>query len=137
MILKCIANKGSDLQPYQKGLFYTTETRFDLIIGKSYEAYAMALISASLTVLVADEYDNPAWLPLELFEVEDSRLPADWEFAKGEAAINTPMPGELVCQARWGYKEVVRHDAHYYGLEERDPEALNAFNEERARRRRD
>ncbi|MEU6235625.1 hypothetical protein [Kitasatospora sp. NPDC047058] len=137
MIVDCVANSGADLGPYRRGLFYTEETRFDLTVGKSYEVYAMALISGSLTVLVADEYDKPAWLPIELFEVRDPRVPDHWEFAKGEVGPNAPAPGELICQARWGYGEVVRSEIHYYGLEERDPEALRIFHEERSRGSRD
>lgn len=133
MIVRCVGNKGSNLGPYDHGLYYTDETRFDLTIGKSYVVYAMALISGSLVVLVADDYDKPAWLPIGLFEVEDPRLPNYWEFAKSEAGVGNSAPGEVISQARWGYREVVQSDSHYYGLEDRDVEALRAFYKERQR----
>ncbi|GAA0374131.1 hypothetical protein GCM10010319_60790 [Streptomyces blastmyceticus] len=133
MIVRCVANKGSEIGPYRQGLFYTPETRYDLSIDSSYKVFAMALLNGFLTVLVADDYDKPAWLPLQLFEVEDSSLPGHWEFAAGEAGMPSPESGELICGGRWGYSEVVHSDTHYYDLEERDSEALRVFNEERSR----
>ncbi|GAA2714320.1 hypothetical protein GCM10010315_21350 [Streptomyces luteosporeus] len=134
MIVKCVANKGSEIGPYRRGLFYTPETRFTLSIGRLYDVFAMALINGSLTVLVADDYEKPAWLPLQLFEVEDSSLPADWEFVSHDIGVDSSGPGDLVCEARWGYSEVAHSDAHFYGLEERDPESLRVFDAERSRR---
>jgi hypothetical protein len=134
VIVTCTGNKGSDLGQHSRGLYYTHETHFDLTIGESYVVYAMTLINWSLMLLVADDYDQPAWLPIGLFAVEDSRLPGHWAFAKGEAeAANSPI-GAVVWQARWGYREVVQSDSHYYGLEDRDVEALRVFHEERQRR---
>jgi hypothetical protein len=133
VIVTCTGSKGSDLGQHSRGLHYSHKTHFDLTVGKSYIVYAMSLINASLTVLVADDYDKPAWLPLGLFEVEDPRLPGHWEFAKGEAEPVDSSIGAVAWQARWGYHEVVQSDSHYYGLEDRDVEALRVFYEERQR----
>ncbi|MEU1780737.1 hypothetical protein ABZ545_14765 [Streptomyces abikoensis] len=137
MIVKCVANKGSEIGPYRHGLFYTPETRYDVSVGTSYEVFAMALINGSLAVLVADNYEKPAWLPIQLFEVEDPSLPEHWEFAMGEVGVPPAKSGELICGGRWGYAEVVHSDAHFYGLEEREADALRVFDEERSRRSRD
>jgi hypothetical protein len=133
VLIKCVDNVGSNIGPYRGGLYYTEETRFDVVVGQTYVVYAMALINDGLTVLVADTYDKPAWLPVELFVVEDPRLPGHWEFALGQRGDAGRSPGQLIWRGKWGYSELVRSDAHYYGLEDRDAEALRIFYEERDR----
>src|SRR5437016_3069695 len=97
MIVKCRVNRGSDLAPYERGLYRTARTRFDeLKVDQVYPVYAMALFNNGLIVLLANEYDRAGWYPIELFSVEDRHLPATWEFASAwEVTNNGPEESDL------------------------------------------
>lgn len=93
----------------------------------------MAILNDGLSVLVVDVYENPMWLPIELFEITDPRLPDGWEFSySGE--FHEGSWGDISCTARWGYPEIVHSDKHFYDLAERVDEALRVFRAERRRR---
>lgn len=127
MLLKCTATLGSDLGPHQRGEYYFPRTRFELTRERSYHAYGMAMINGGLMVLVEDDYNKPAWIPLQAFEVEDPALPPGWLFNYVPGVTLGGMPGEWVVEAIWGYPELVRSEEHYSELIELEPSALAIF----------
>lgn len=135
MLLKCVAEVGADLGPYdQRGLFYTPKTRFDLTRGKIYRAYGLLMEKGGLAALTTDDYGKPFWYPLQAFTVEDSTLPDGWRFRFFSEAKPDGMPGDFQPQAIWGYPELVRDLAHNDALMDRDPDAMAIFAAEEERR---
>jgi hypothetical protein len=151
MIARCITTRAADLGPYSGGLYYTDATRFGALrINQLYVVFGMSLFrpsrlaadsprkpdwfpaAAGLSVLVCHESDRPPtvrpdWYPIELFAIEDPRIPASWEFSpvrRGAEASETDI------LARWGYPLLVHSDEHFDGLVERDPKALAEFRRE-------
>jgi hypothetical protein len=125
MIAKCFVNRGRDVPHARtlpvlggwKGLLVLTDTVFDLTVGHTYVVNGMGLYNDGLILLVLDSASRPSWYPIEIFEVEDPRLPSTWEFSTG--------PQEL--QACWGYPEPVHSEEHRDALIDRDPRALTTF----------
>lgn len=160
MFVRCRTIKGSDLGEFRRGLYYTPETRFtSLRVNDVYRVFGLTLYQntqlatkvdprpawfppqAGLTVLIGHEYDNPPtirpdWYPIELFSVEDSKLPDDWEFST-TMEYSHEGAGKSNVLARWGYPLLVHSDEHWAGLVERDPPALAAFRAEYERRARE
>ncbi len=120
MIVRCLANRGTGLGEPDHGLYFTDAAKFSLVVGKDYPAHGMAMYKRGLIVLVQAETGSPKWYPVELFEVVDGTLPADWRFAtRDEGATGT--------QAIWGYPELVDDPGHKDALIEREPDALAVF----------
>ena len=127
MLLKCIAITGASLGPHRRGPYYFQETKYDLTIGKHYEAYAIIMINCGLAVLVTDDDDDPFWYPLQAFTIEDGAVPKSWAFRFFPDVEPGGMPGEYQAQAIWGYSEMVYSDEHNDMLMDRAPEAREAF----------
>lgn len=160
MLVRCWTNKGSDLGEFRRGLFYTPETSFTpLQVDQVYHVFGMSLFQdmhlgenldprpdwyppqAGLAVLICHEYDTPPtlrpdWYPIELFSIEDARLPDGWEFSTVVQFGASPV-GKTNVLARWGYSLLVHSDEHWEGLINRDPQALGAFRGEYELRSRD
>ncbi|MFE3171727.1 hypothetical protein ACFXPA_02815 [Amycolatopsis sp. NPDC059090] len=80
----------------------------------------MAVYKLGLIVLVESDSGRPDWLPVELFEVVDGELPADWRFA-------TRDEGGSGTQAIWGYPQLADDPGHKDALIEREEPALAVF----------
>jgi len=119
----CRHNQGEDLQSSNIGLFFTRDTAFDVRVGKQYRVFGMGVFRNGLVVLVRDETGKPNWLPVDLFEIAPQPLPAHWQFALFAPAAAGGW------RARWGYDQLLSGD-HIDRLIERDPAALNIFEQE-------
>lgn len=122
MQVTCKINTGSMLSKSLLHLGNTRESIFPVAVGEVYEVFAMSLWGGALYVLLADESNFPSWLPLELFDLDNSLLPSGWHFWSEIENI-----GGL--QALWGYEKLVSDLSHYDGLVEREPLALKYFYE--------
>ncbi len=96
-------------------------------MGQAYDVYAMAFWDSGLVILVVDDTSVPRWQPIELFEITDHRLPADWEFDIGG-------PSNML-KAIWGYSTMIHDPDHHDSLSELEPVALDVFWSEVGRRR--
>ncbi|MYW05610.1 hypothetical protein [Streptomyces sp. SID3343] len=92
-------------------------------MGHVYRIFGMASYGGDLLVLVRDSTQKPNWYPVQLFDVVDDSIPADWRFGLRDG-------GERGLQAVWGYSTLVQDVNHYGGLIEREPEALETFYQE-------
>ena len=63
----------------------------------------------------------PSWLPADLFEVIDQRLPFEWYFR-----YFSDKPSNQI-KILIGYKELVLDEAHYNDLIEVDRKAIRIF----------
>jgi hypothetical protein len=126
MLLKCVAEVGADLGPYEKGLFYTPETRFDLSRGNLYRTYGLMMYNGALVALTTDDYGDPTWTPLQAFTVEDPSLPGGWLFQYFPPERDG-LPDKPQVQAIWGYRELADDLAHNNALMDRDPAAMAIF----------
>ncbi|WP_120026865.1 hypothetical protein [Amycolatopsis panacis] len=71
-------------------------------------------------VLLESDTGLANWFPIELFEVVDGALPANWRFA-------TRDEGETGLQAIWGYPELVDDPSYNEDLVEREAPAAAVF----------
>jgi len=130
MIARCVHNTGVALGEPSRGDFYTTETVFNLEVGKDYILLGLGIFETILLALVRDETGKPNWLPVGLFELEDTRIPTGWEFGILDSAAASGGDPANRWVARWGYPELVRNEAHCDALLDRDPRALAVFDRE-------
>lgn len=120
MIVRCRTNRGFDLPGDHRGLYFTRQTAFALSLDRDYQVHAMSLFNDGLLVLIVDDTRQPDWYPVELFTIEDGRLPAHWQFAL--------RPVESAgAQAIWGYARLVDDPTHEISLAEHDNEAIAVF----------
>jgi hypothetical protein len=126
MIAKCIANQAQDVPHHLGVLFFDLSVKFDLTIGVLYPVLGLELYQDILQILVPDDSDRrlPQWMPVDLFDIELSELPADWFFVSYPAEARARQRG---FRARWGYRLLVESDEHRDGLEELDSAALAVF----------
>ena len=120
MIVRCRTDKGRELPANYRGLHYTAVTIFHVTPGQSYRVYEMALFNSGLIVLVIDDNRQPNWYPVDLFNVEDGRLSADWLFAFRDG-------GERGTQAVWGHPRLVNDPALDDSLADQDSDARVVF----------
>lgn len=120
MKVKCIKNKGKDLDANTLKIVHLATTEFQLNIGEIYVVYGMCLWKGIMHYLLVDKYKiNPFWFPAELFRVIDNMLPLEWYYNFGGY-------GEEI-NAIWGYKELVLDESHYIGLIEREKKSIEVF----------
>lgn len=131
MIVKCLKNHGSQLEPHNHGLFYTQESRFEVTIGRDYPVYAMAFSRGGFSLLLDYGDASPAWFPIELFEVLDGDMPKDWAFRYEASGDGRGGPFAV-----WGYYEMARDVDHHWKLTDHRPEHLAAFERQVANRER-
>jgi hypothetical protein len=127
VIARCVHNTGSTLGEPSRGSFYTVDTLFHLELGREYVVLGLGIFETLLLALVCDETRKPNWLPIGLFELDVTVLPAHWEFAVLDGAAASGGDASNRWVARWGYPELVRDDRHSDALIERDPHALEIF----------
>jgi hypothetical protein len=126
MRAKCLFNDGKSLsEKYLNLEGYTSKSSFNVAIGGEYLVFAMSLWHGVILILLADESHLPNWFPLELFSIDDRRLPANWSFVS--------MLESSHLQALWGYEQLVGDPLRYDALLEREPAALREFYEEEER----
>jgi hypothetical protein len=126
----CTANAGKALRQKQLPKKYfeafhgqADDVIFHLTIGKEYSVFAMALWNSVLIFLLLDETGKPNWYSIELFSIDDGRLPANWFFSRSIA-------NDHGIEAIWGYQRIAVAPGHYEALIERDENSMKAFFEE-------
>lgn len=72
-------------------------------------------------LLFTTEEMLPSWLPADLFEVVDQRLPYEWYFRY--LGDNDPSEMKILM----GYKELMLEDSHFVNLIELNKEAIRIF----------
>jgi hypothetical protein len=127
----CIANSARAVPQYLGVLFLSPSVQFSLTVGSAYPVLGMELYRGILQLLIPDNSDRqyPQWMPVELFDVDVTELPAVWYFRSYGNSSSARQHG---FQARWGYRQLVESDEHRDGLEELDPAALAIFARELA-----
>lgn len=113
---------GNKLPSSMLKLGYSPKVDLHLKVGEIYGVYGISIWRNVLHYLLfsTDEM-SPSWLPADLFEIVDLRIPFDWYFRYlGENA-----PNELKILI--GYKELVAEDQHYINLIELDRGAIRIF----------
>lgn len=123
MRAKAVANKGKDLsrKSLDAGL-HGAEVDFQLGLGDTHIIYGINLWRGIIHYLILPRsHENPLWIPAELFEVIDNRLPPEWFFRlRGFGA-------ETGVNAIWGYLELALSDKHYVDLMNREGDAIPIF----------
>ena len=98
----------------------STDSIFHLNIGDIYQVYGINLWRGTLNYLTMNKANSmPIWSPAELFEVVDSKIPADWYYVYLGHSEN-------LLNAAWGYKELT-NSQHYDGIMGGVKKELDAF----------
>lgn len=120
MKVKCIANMGNKLSNQSIKAGRSTDSIFHLNIGDIYQVYGINLWRGTLNYLTMNKANSmPIWSPAELFEVVDSKIPADWYYVYLGHSEN-------LLNAAWGYKELT-NSQHYDGIMGGVKKELDAF----------
>lgn len=132
MELRCIAADGAALDApgvdsidSWRGLWFSRETTFPVTVDGRYAVFGMGVWNGSPTVLIADDFRRPTWLPALLFEESTEVLPPHWEVTFPNGGRADPAPRGW--QALWGYSRLVRSAAHRDGLADGDPIEVRRF----------
>lgn len=120
MKLICTANTGDGLSPRVLEIGYTKKSIFDVVLGREYVVFALAVYRGVPLALLSDENDLPNWYPIDLFRIVDRQLPPDWL----SAAFPQIDDG---LQFLVGYEQMITDSSHYDALLEREPSALQVF----------
>lgn len=108
--------------PKLLNLGYSIGTEFHLRTDSLYFVYGISMWKSVLHYLVVPEdISLPFWYPVDIFEVEDSKLPSELYFCNFEDGDPTERKFLL------GYKEMVQEKSHYTSLIERETEAIQIF----------
>lgn len=115
-------NPGRNLPASMFKLGYSSLVHLHLQGGIVYTVYGISIWRNVLHYLIfpTDEM-LPSWLPADLFEVVDERLPFEWYFRY----FGDKDPSEL--NILLGYKELVLEEQHYVNLIELDKNAIRIF----------
>lgn len=132
MELRCIADvgaspeaPGADSIDSWRGLWFSRETSFPVTVDERYEVYGMGVWNGGLTVLIADDFRRPTWLPALLFEESTKDLPVHWEVTFSN--VGRADSATRGWEALWGYSRLVRSAAHRDGLADGDPIEVRRF----------
>lgn len=135
MKVKCTYAVGSKLPSEVLALGNTNDTVFHVATGKTYDAYAMCILTcevpgiipwtAVIHYLIIDECGAPTWYPAPLFAVEDSELPSCWHFANWGRGNDTNV------LAVWGYPEIALDVDHFGALVDGETHARDVFERRR------
>jgi hypothetical protein len=117
MIVTCVINTVQDLPP--NPLAYNQSAVTHLTVNAEYGVCAMSIYAGALMAFLSDDTGLPNWYPIQLFRVDDSRIPDGWRFASYNESDH--------LQALWGYDELIEDEQHYDAVLARDPEALETF----------
>jgi hypothetical protein len=111
MIVKVVANTAKRFSQNPPNDLYRNDKFFSLTIGDSYVVYGINIQGGVLHYLTCHKItDDPYWMPAELFEIVDYRLPPVWYFMFfGYGKSNK-------INAVWGYEELVMDPKHYAAL---------------------
>ncbi|WP_152605913.1 hypothetical protein [Dickeya undicola] len=129
MLVLCNSKSGKDLPDEARVMGENDETEFSpLEKGVEYTVYGMMYYPLRTDLLVCPDGDAPLWVPSNLFDVLDDRLPSDWgcvitEKKGGYADLRDAFGINAIC----GYLELIRSYEHYIGILERDPSELQKF----------
>jgi hypothetical protein len=83
----------------------------------------MCIFKGVLDLLVFDDNRLPNWTPVEMFDVIDNRVPADWFFNSWDSILS----------GVWGYKELVASREYFDQLAEHNEPAIVDFHRQRDR----
>lgn len=103
-------------------LGYSPHADLHLKEGITYIVYGISIWRHILHYLIIPTDEMlPSWLPGDLFEVVDPRLPFEWYFRY--FGVNDPSKLEI----EMGYKEIVLDKMHSINLIEREKDAIRTF----------
>ena len=120
----CKNDKGAAVPADIRKDNFSSDTIFPVIIGKTYNVYAMGqrVGSSLLEYLICDELGLPFFCPSHLFNITESSLPSNWGYTEWI------RPG--FHYRIWGYKEILDYD-HNDGISERRKADMKIFTKAR------
>ena len=125
MIVKCIDDSGKGIPLDKRENFCSEFTQFGVDIGKEYTVFGIIFFNkknARLDYLLSDELGYPLFVPSDLFEVRDGKIPPQWHFFE--------VQSKTQALRVWGY-EALSSFSHYQGLVEREQVDIEKFQKAR------
>jgi len=129
MQVVCHSISGKVLPENARIMGETDGTDFSpLLVGHQYGVYGLMFYSARVDFLICPSSSGPVWVPSNLFDVIDEKIPDKWgcvitEKSKEYSDLQESFGIQSIC----GYLELVRSFKHYVGILERDPDDLKIF----------
>lgn len=129
MLIKCIFNSGKDLPYDSRCLNESDETDYSFIkIGTEFIVYGLIFFPNRIDYLICLEGNNPTWIPANLFEIKDARLPMNWSICITSTNDNFKVLNESMnIKSIISYTDMVTSISHYTGVIERESEDLKVF----------
>jgi hypothetical protein len=101
-------------------------------VGGNYVVYGLMSHAGGLDYLICAGERGPYWLPSEIFNVADARLPK-WQICLPKSSSSySELYAQLGIIAILGYERFVRDFSHYCGVLEREEVDLGIFFVEKA-----
>lgn len=129
MLVICNSISGKSLPDDARIMGETDETLFEpLKTGMEYKVYGIMFYTTRIDFLLCPEGENPLWVPSNIFNVLDDKLPPDWGFIITEKTIDySDLYDAFGIISILGYFELIRSYQHYIGILERDAGELQKF----------
>lgn len=125
----CRSGLGDAIPPSKRYLGEVDKTSYSpLTIGESYLVYALLFIFDRVDFLVRAPDQPPFWVPSNLFDMVDSKVPAGWEFCITQSSADYRVLFDTFgINYILGYSLLVNEYQHYVGLVEREPREVHRF----------
>lgn len=134
MLAICKSQFGAAIPENERYFGELAETNYSPVkVGELYLVCAMFFVGDRVDYLVCPD-SSPLWVPSNLFDVVDCRIPSCWAFCETRKKIGyEALFDAFKIKYILGYQLLVRDYAHYVGVAEHDPYELHRFFSEKSK----
>ena len=135
MFAKCKSNFGIAIPLAERYLRETDQTSYSpLVVGESYLVFALFFVFDRVDFLVSGPGSLPFWVPGNLFDLIDAKIPPGWELRSTRLDSDYKILFESFgISYIFGYPRLVNEYQHYVGVVEHDSNELQVFADEKRR----
>lgn len=135
MLANCRFDSGKAISLSERYLGETDHTNYyPLKIGEDYLVFSVLFILDRMDFLICPGGGSPFWVPSNLFDLSDSRIPPGWQvkFTQSDSDFY-PLFDAFKIKYILGYPLIAQSYKHYVGLVEGDSDELKKFYVEKER----
>ncbi|KNH47350.1 hypothetical protein [Pseudomonas lini] len=135
MLAICKSNFGAAIPLSGRYLGETDQTSYSpLAVGEGYLVFALFFVFDRVDFLISGPEQLPFWVPGNLFDLTDAKIPPGWEFRSTRLDSDYKILFEAFgISYIFGYPQLVNEYQHYAGIVEHDSNALQIFADEKKR----
>lgn len=133
MLAICKSNLGGAIPLAERYLGETDQTSYSpLVVGEGYLVFALFFVFDRVDFLISGPGQLPFWVPGNLFDLTDARIPPGWEFCSTRLDSDYKILFETFgISYIFGYPLLVNEYQHYVGIVEQDSNELQIFADEK------